>query len=120
MIRQDAAYAITRRAAIAIVVTRVTDTASDPETGIKTPVSVTTSVRNTEIEPTRYTKLLRAEAVSQRIGSTTVIMWTKDLDFTELTTADHITVTATGKKLEVISSFVEDTTFMVTVEEVSK
>ena len=120
MTRQDAAYEITRRARKAVVVTRVTDTSSDPETGLKTPVIALTIVRNTKIEPTRYTQLLRSDATNQRIGSTTIIMWTKDLDFTELTTADHITVTATGKKFEVIESSVEDTTFMVTVEEIGK
>jgi len=120
MTRTDAAYELTRRARTAIVVSRVTDTSSNPQTGLKTPVIATTTVRNAAIEPTKYGKLLRADAVQQRIGKTTVIMWTGDLDFTELTTEDFITITSSSKKLQVIESSVEGTSFVVTCEEIGK
>ena len=120
MTRTDAAYQMTRRSSIGVTVNRTTDTTSNPLTGTKTPTIVSTVVQNAVIEPTKYTKLLRAEATGQRIGTTTVIMWTGDLDFTELTDQDEIVITSNGKKLQVIGSSVEDTTFIVTVQEFSK
>ena len=117
MTRPDAAYAITRRRGITATITRLTGHTADPETGDKTPTTVTTTVRWMFKQPTQYSRLFRAEATQQRVGDTTFVMWLPDVEtaFTSLRQEDYITYES--KRYEVISSAIEDTAFVVTARE---
>jgi hypothetical protein len=71
-------------------------------------------------EHTQYSRLLRAEATQQRVGQVTFVMWLKDVEsvFTELQAEDYITFG--GKRYDVVTSTVEDTSFVVTATEYSR
>jgi hypothetical protein len=114
------AYDVTRRDGQRVVITRETDVTSDPKTGIKTPVNETTNVRWAVVESTQYRRFLRADATKQTIGSTTVIMWTKDVAFTFLDDNAFITVTDGGQRLDVVAAWIEEDSFIATCEEYKK
>lgn len=113
----DGGYALTRRRGRPGVVSRVTATVADPETGEKTETVVSATYRWVVKQPTQYHRLIRAEAVQQRIGDTTFIFWIKDVeaDFTTIRQEDWITFD--GRRYEVVSSVIEDTAFVVTAKE---
>ena len=117
---EDAAYAKTRRRGTTGTVTRVTGITTNADSGARVPTTVETTVRWMVKEPTQYSRLLRAEAVQQRIGLTSFTMWFPDVSaaFTELSTEDWITFG--GKKYEVMTSTLEDTSFIVTANEIAK
>lgn len=113
--REDAAYALTRRRGKTGTITRITGTASDPETGAKTPTESVTTIRWMFKQPTAYSRLLRADATQQRIGETTFIIWLKDVTFTRVSQSDYITYE--GIRYEVLTSTIEDTGLVITANE---
>lgn len=115
----DAAYALTRREGSSGVVTRVTgDGSFNPETFEVAPTTTTTTVRWLYKEPTKYSRFVRGQATKQDVGQTTFIMWTKDVDFTNLDPDDFIT--QDGVNYQVRTTTIEDkTSFVVTADEVT-
>ena len=113
-IRTDGAYALTRRRGESATVTRLTGFSADPETGNKTPVEATTTVRWMFKQPTQSYILYRAEQTQTQVGDTTFIMWLRDVkaDFTKLTKQDKITYG--GVDYQPITSVVEDQGLVVT------
>lgn len=113
----DGAYALTRRRGKQATVSRLTSTSANSESGAQTNVYTTTTVRWVAKQPTQYHRLIRAEAVQQRVGETTFFFWLKDVEavFTTLRQEDYITYE--GHRYEVVSAVVEDTALVVTGRE---
>lgn len=114
----DAAYALTRRKGKPGVITQVLDSSANPETGQQIDTVKETSVRWMVKEPTSYTRIFRAQATQQDVGNTTFIMWSNDVpDITRLKQEAYI-VFDDGIRYEVISSVIEETSFVVTANEI--
>jgi hypothetical protein len=111
----DAAYALTRRRGLPAVVSRVTNSTANAETGAITDTVTSTTVRRVVKEPTRYGRLYRANATQQDIGETTFIFWLEDISFTKLDQEDYIT--QDGIRYDVVTSAVEETALVVTARE---
>lgn len=111
----DAAYALTRRRGKPGVITQVLDSSSNPETGLQTDTVKETSVRWMVKEPTSYTRIYRAQATQQDIGDTTFIIWVRDVPMRKLRQEDFITFEDT--RFEIVSSVVEETSFVITARE---
>jgi len=114
----DVAYAVTRRRGEAGSITRRTGEASvDPETGDVAGVTSTTTVRWLVKEPTKYSRIVRAQAAQQDIGQTTFILWSKDVTFAKVDNEDFVTFG--GINYHVKSSTIENgTAFIITADEV--
>ena len=118
-IRTDAAYALTRRRGSTATITRLTGESANPKTGVRTPTTVTTTVRWTHKAPTAWSRLYRAQQTQTPIGDTTFTMWLPDVEatFTKLTQEDYVTMG--GDRYEVISCTVEDNALIVTARKFS-
>ena len=115
----DAAYAQTRRRGKKGTITQVVSTSANPQTGQQTEQVKNTVVRWMVKDPTSYSRLYRAEATQQDVGDTTFTMWTGDeavKDLTRLEQEDYITW-ADGRRYEVVSTVIEDTSLVVTAKE---
>lgn len=113
----DAAYALTRREGRTATIVQVPSVAADPETGAREQVSVVTNVRNVVKEPTAYSRILRAQATQQDVGTTTFIFWTRDIPaITRLEVEDYIIMG--GVKHMVVTSAIERTSLVVTAKEI--
>lgn len=112
--RPDGAYNLTRRRGVSATITRLTGFTSNPQTGVKTPTTVGTTVRWVYKQPTQYSRIFRAEATQTRVGDTTFVMWLPDVSsvFTTLTQEDYVTYA--GDRYEVVTSGVEDNAFVIT------
>lgn len=111
----DAAYALTRREGKAGTVTVFSDSgySFDEETGAETGGETTHSIRFIAKEPTKYKRLIVANAVEGNIGATTFVMWLNDTKalFTRLDGEDYITFE--GERYEVQTFAIEDKTAVV-------
>lgn len=111
----DPVYSLTRRRGSTAIVLVVTGVATNPETGAKTPTKTDYTVRWAVMGPTQFSRLIRAQASQQEIGTTTFTMYSKDLSFSSLDQEAYITFG--GRRYEVVSSELVDTAFIVTVRE---
>lgn len=116
----DAAYSYTRRRGKQGSIFRLTATDADPQTGERTETEVETVVRWMVKEVTQYSRMLRAEATQQRVGDVTFVVWLQDVQavFTSLQTEDYIIFNSV--KYNVVSSWIEDTSFVITCIEFGK
>jgi hypothetical protein len=111
----DAAYAATRREGKQATVTTFSDAGYnfDEETGIETGGETVHTIRFMVKEPTKYKRIIRANAVEGNIGQTTFLMWVTDTKgkFTRLDGEDFITFE--GERYDVVSFSIEDKTAVV-------
>lgn len=112
----DPAYAQTRREGQRGVITQILDSSANPETGEQTDSKCVTKVRWMVKEPTKYTRIYRAEATQQDIGDTTFIMWSKDKDLRGVTfpLKQESYIDYDGERYEVVSSWTERTSRLIT------
>jgi len=111
---------LTRKKGKRATVTVCTDTgySFDVETGEQAGGEVEYGLRWVVKEPTKYSRVLRANAVEGNIGDTTFIMWTGDTKrkFDRLDGEDFITYE--GERYDVVTFVVEDTSVVVTAKQV--
>jgi len=111
----DVAYALTRRDGEPGTVTTFSDASYnfDEETGEETGGEIVHTIRFMVKEPTKYSRILRANAVEGNIGQTTFVMWEKDTKskFTRLDGEDFITFG--DERYDVVSFSIEDKTAVV-------
>lgn len=112
----DAAYKATRRKGKRATVVRVSSRTVDPLTGVKDDITTVTNIRLVVKEQTSYGRVIKARAAQQDVGSTTFIFWTRDVPFTRLKVEDYIIMD--GVKHQVVSSVVEDTSLVITANEI--
>ncbi len=113
----DTAYAITRRKGRRLTVSLQGTSTADPETLERTEARVVVNLRRVVVEPTKYARLMRAKAVAQDIGETTLIFWRKDITFDRVTPEDYAIID--GKRYNFIESTIEDTGLVATAREVT-
>lgn len=119
----DAAYALTRREGTQGTVTVFSDAGYnfDEETGAETGGETVHTVRFMVKDPTKYSRILRANAVEGNIGETTFVMWLTDVKskFTRLDGEDFITFN--GERYDVVTFTIEDkTSIVVTANQVKR
>lgn len=112
----DAAYAATRRKGKRATVVRLLSTVADPETGARDMQTELYNIRLVVKEQTSYGRVIKAKAVQQDVGFTTFIFWTRDVTFIRLDVEDYIIMD--GLKHQVVNSVVEDTSLVVTANEI--
>ena len=112
----DAAYKLTRRKGRRATVVRVSSRTVDHLTGAKSDNTEVINVRLVVKEQTAYSRVIRAQATQETVGSTTFIFWTRDVPFTRLNVEDYIIMD--GIKHQVVTSVVEDTSLVVTAKEI--
>jgi len=117
----DAAYALTRREGTQGTVTVFSDAGYnfDEETGGETGGEVIHTVRFMVKDPTKYSRIIRANAVEGNIGETTFVMWLNDVKakFTRLDGEDFITFE--DERYDVVSFTIENkTSVVVTADQV--
>jgi len=113
----DAAYSLTRRKGIPVTIVDIHGVTADPKLGTRVEDKTPTVIRLVVKEPTSYARLIRAQAAQQDIGETTFIFWIGDISsIPRLTTEDYLI--ADNAKFQVVSTSVEDTSYIVTAKEV--
>ena len=113
----DTAYAITRRDGQRVTVSLQGTTTANPETLERTEARVVSNIRFVKVEPTKYTRIVRAKAVTQDVGETTLIFWRKDIAFDRVTPEDYAIVD--GKRYNFVESTIEGTGLVATANEVT-
>lgn len=111
----DAAYALTRREGTPGTVSVFSDAGYDfnEETGGETGGETIHTIRFIAKEPTKYSRIIRANAVEGSVGQTTFVMWLNDtrLKFARLDGEDFITFE--DDRYDVVSFTIEDKTAVV-------
>lgn len=113
----DTAYAVTRRKGRRVTVSLQGTSTADPETLERSEARVVFNIRRVHVEPTKHARIVRAKAVSQDVGETTLIFWRKDITFDRVTSEDYAIID--GKRYNFIESTIEDTGLIATAREVT-
>lgn len=111
----ETAYRLTRRKGRRVTVCEVTGSTVDPTTGRRSVAMNTHNVAKVVVEPTAYSRIVRAQAAQQDWGPTTFIFWTRDITFRRLTVDSYFAVD--GAKYQVVASSVEDDGLIVMTKE---
>lgn len=111
----DTAYAITRRKGRRVTVSLQGESTANPETLERTESRVVRNIRYVHVEPTKYSRIVRAKAVSQDVGQTTLIFWLKDIAFDRVTPEDYAIID--GKRYNFVESTIEETGLIATANE---
>jgi hypothetical protein len=112
----DAGYIITRRpGSKSVLVSRLAASSTDPQTGERNVSRSTIGVRNVVIEPTSYKRRVAARETQEEIGGVTLLFYTRDVPFRRLNPTDC--VIEGSRRLQVVTSTVEDTVLRVTANE---
>lgn len=119
----DAAYALTRREGKQGTVTKFSDAgySFDPKTGDETGGETVHTIRFIAKEPTKYSRIIRANAAEGNIGQTTFVMWRNDTKskFSRLDGEDFITFE--GERYDVVTFAIEaNTAVIVTANQVKR
>lgn len=119
----DAAYALTRREGTPGTVSVFSDAGYDFDeaTGEETGGETIHAVRFMVKDPTKYSRIIRANAVEGNIGETTFVMWLNDVKakFTRLDGEDFIMFN--DERYDVVTFTLEDrTSVVVTANQVVK
>lgn len=76
-----------------------------------------TNVRRVVVEPTKYSRIIRAQTCGQDIGDMSFFMWTRDIPtITRLEVEDYLIYW--GKTYRVVTSSLEGTALVLTAKEV--
>jgi hypothetical protein len=113
-------YELTRRRGESGTITRVTDSdVPDRTTGEIVDTTEVISIRRMVRETTRFSRIIRSQAVQTDIGQTSFICWIKDFSNNTAPNLDsEDTVTYDSNVYKVVSTFIEDNAFVITADRV--
>lgn len=111
----ETAYRATRRKGVKVTVVAHVTTSVNGTTGQRTSQTTVHNVRQVVVEPTTYSRTVKAQAAQQNIGPTTFIFWTRDIPFRSLTQESYCAYD--GKKFQVVSSTLEEDGLIITAKE---
>lgn len=107
----DAAYELTRRKGQRATVVRLLSSSANEETGERDPIFETRNYRWVVAEPAPVRRVSSPNRAAMDVWESTFLFYARDVNFVELNAEDYVEFG--GRKFQVVTSAVEDSTIVV-------